>query len=582
MDIPSALVYSLCALSSNCPATCRIRRSVDEAERDFSGTDVASGQVSSWLGASSGRVVTLYDQGVSGLHAVAEIGALFAEHDERGVCLRFSGEPGQIYSVPIHGAFQVSELTVFHYSKFDPVRGSASILIGYRGNSSVGDSCGWCLGENSRDGRILAQISESATLSNKPNGWWRTPMIYASHLGPIIKHLVGNYAIDQHEGEAIIYLKEGQLYIGGDPVRCDQLFSGDLFDLIVMPGPAEDADILTAVAKLCHDRMRPFPFPEDVIHVGPMIVHPAVDGVDGTNHPAVIKEGDKYYLFWNSDITGDQRGIHVATSSNLRTWEQHGRILEPGPAGSFDSKLPFAPRLKKLGETWVMWFAAQRLPDGNSSIGVTGNEGDLTNAADWNRHGQIISCDFAGELITIDPVIYYDAAGYDPGNGDGTHPIWMLYGSGASNSCIYRLFLAYADHYAGPYHSANGGRPVSSVDGQGYPYLWPGDIWRDPLTGTFWKLQSYGVTVHAGYLNGNGRSGWTYADSLAGPWYWVPRHMEYLAPHRTNDKRAIEVSFFEENNELHLFSANDTDDVGYRDSVQHWKTAISAKTVKPS
>ena len=226
-----------------------------------------------------------------------------------------------------------------------------------------------------------------------------------------------------------------------------------------------------------------------------------------------------------------------------------------------------------------MWFAAQRQPDGRSSIGLASNKGgDLANPADWTRHGQILDCGFAGRAITIDPVVYYAPGGYDPGNGDGRHPIWMLYGSGVGNSDIFDLYLAHADDYAGPYQAANGGKPVSSVDGKGYPYLWPGDLWRDPQTGTFWKLQSYGVTVRAGYANGHGRSGWTYADSLAGPWYWVPRHMAYLAPERTGDKRAIEVSFFSEGDDLDMFSANDSDDVGYRDSVQHWRSTVSADT----
>ncbi len=576
---PLTAAYSLHGMLSEITRTCGIRRAPDGAEREFTGANVANGEVANWLAGSDGRVITLFDQTGNGRHARAERGALYAEHPERGPCLRFTGEPGQVYTAMLENTEPNPEVTILHYSRFTSGGDAGSATLAGCWESSDGGTCTqcvWRLGENKEDGRIFSDMGDTRTLSDKPNGWWRTPMVYVSRLGPTISHWIGNYAFDQHAGTAITANPAQLLCIGGAPNDPEALFVGELFDLIIVPCALNNADCDAAVVAACRQRMRPFPFQERVTHVDQAFAHPATPGVDGTNHPAVIKHNDTYHLFWNTDITGGIFGIHLATSPDMRTWTQRGRILAPGPQGSFDSKLPFAPRLKKIRDTWVMWFAAQRQPDGRSSIGLASNDGDLANPADWKRHGQILDSGFAGRTVTIDPVIYYEAEGYDPGNGDGTHPIWMLYGSGVGNSEIYDLYLVYADDYKGPYHSANGGKPVASVDGKGYPYLWPGDIWRDPQTGTFWKLQSYGVTVRAGYANGHGRSGWTYADSLAGPWYWVPRHMAYLAPERTGDKRAIEVSFFSEHDNLHMFSGNDSDDVGYRDSVQHWQSKIIA------
>jgi hypothetical protein len=577
--LPLTAAFSLSGILSETTPTCRIRREADGAEREFTGANVADGKVGRWLAGSDGRVITLFDQTGNGRHALAVRGALYAEHPERGVCLRFTGEPDQVYGATIDNAGTNPQATLLHYSRFDSAgeAGSATLAGCWAGGGggTVG-RCIWRLGENRPDGRVFTDIGDSRTLSDKPNGWWRTPMLYVSLLGPAVAHWIGDYAFDRHAGAALAGTPAQRLCIGGAMDDSDSLFSGELFDLVMLAGSLDDADRKTAVASACRRRMRPFPFQECVSHVGEAFRHPATRGVAGANHPAVIKEDDTYYLFWNTDTGGGNFGIHLATSPDMRNWTQRGRMLGPGPDGRFDDQIPFAPRLKKIRDTWVMWFAAQRRPDGRSSIGLAGNQGDLANPADWIRHGQILDAGFAGRTITIDPVVYYAPNGYDPGNGDGEHPIWMLYGSGVGNSEIYDLYLVYADDCAGPYRSANGGRPVSSVDGKGYPYLWPGDIWRDPQTGAFWKLQSYGVTVRAGYANGRGRAGWTYADSLVGPWYWVPRHMAYLAPERTGDQRAIEVSFFGERDDLHIFSANDSDDVGYRDSVQHWRSRVSA------
>jgi hypothetical protein len=95
-DLPITAAYSLLGMLSETSPTCRIRRTADGAKREFTGGNVANGEVANWLANSEGRVIVLLDQTGNGRHACAEDGALYAEHPERGACLRFTGEPGQV------------------------------------------------------------------------------------------------------------------------------------------------------------------------------------------------------------------------------------------------------------------------------------------------------------------------------------------------------------------------------------------------------------------------------------------------------------------------------------------------------
>jgi hypothetical protein len=59
----SAAAYSLRALGGGDPIVARVRRSSDDAEKDFTASDVGSGSVADWVGSGNdGFVHTLYDQ----------------------------------------------------------------------------------------------------------------------------------------------------------------------------------------------------------------------------------------------------------------------------------------------------------------------------------------------------------------------------------------------------------------------------------------------------------------------------------------------------------------------------------------
>ena len=575
LDVSNAVAaYSLHALS---PAwigpTCNITRTSDAESSDFTGAEIAAGAADTWLDGTTGRVSVLYDQSGEGNDAAATTGALYYRHATFGPCLQFDKTANQVYAIADDASFKTASLTLYHFSQFDT--GSTNgMILGYPHNlTHTTPFYRWNCYEETATGKIATRIATTTYTSNKPNGWWRKPQVYVHEIGSAIKHRLGDYEFDAQAAAAITYPNAVGLYLGGRKGGGGELLQGLVFDLILCAGTSTTAERVNAVNVLAARRTPSFPFSRTSLHIGDLLTATGLS-LDATNHPCLVKSGATYCLFFNSNPTDTLPGIYLATSANLAgPWTNHGRIIGPGAGGDFDGRIPFAVAAKLVGSAWVVWYAAQNTSF-VGSIGVASNSGDLTDPDDWVKGGQIITPTFAGDLNTLDPVVYYHAAGYDPGTGDGSHPIWVMFASleTTSLSLCYKLMLANADTFGGTYTLANGGDPVSEVDGKGYPYLWPGDLVR-AANGIFWKLQSYGVTTDAGYADANGRCGWTFAASLAGPWYWHPSKMEWISPSTTNDHRSIEPGLFFEDGKLHVVTATDSDATSAaRERVTHYRS----------
>ena len=571
------LVYSLYDLVEGYRGyTCEITRASDSAVRNFTGLQVREGLVDLWLTGTTGRVGTLYEQLGTGLDAVATTGALYANHAQYGPCLDFDATADRVYAVADDAAYKSASITLYHFSQFNS--GAASpMLAGYpHASTHTTPFYRWSVGERSVNGEVSIRIDATAYYSDKPNGWWRKPQVYVHNVGATITSYVGDYALDNQAAGAISYPNAVGLYIGGRKGGGGELLDGYVFDFVLCSGTSSNADRASVVDALTFNRAPYFPFGSQSMDVGDFATATAL-GFGATNHPALIKDGSTYYLFYNNSTLDATKGIHVATAASLTgTWTHHGRVIAPSGSG-FDEKIPFAPAIRKVGDSWVIWFGAQNASSAGS-VGVASNSGDLTDPADWIKAGQIITPTFGGDTNTLDPVVFYDPDGYDPGTGDGSHPIWLIFASlGTALSEVYQLKIAYADTFDGTYTLANSGNPITEVDGQGYPFLWPGDIVRDTITGRFWKLQSYGVTAGT-YADGDARCGWTYADQITGPWYWMPNQMEWIDPADTSDERSIEPGLFFEGGKLHVVTATDTDaSTAARERITHY---ISPTTVE--
>ena len=124
-DYNPRLAYSTQQLSSSITNVIRLRRGSDNAESDFSASDLTDGTVSSWVGASEGNVVKLYNQGYGtpGLYDLAQSTAGLQPNitDGAGTVLtlngiptiRFNSSSSQLLTVADTYAYPTNNVSIF-------------------------------------------------------------------------------------------------------------------------------------------------------------------------------------------------------------------------------------------------------------------------------------------------------------------------------------------------------------------------------------------------------------------------------------------------------------------------------------
>jgi beta-fructofuranosidase len=105
----------------------------------------------------------------------------------------------------------------------------------------------------------------------------------------------------------------------------------------------------------------------------------------------VFREGDTFHLFYNVGHAGEtqqwfeagnEKAVGHATSKDLKTWENHPRVLEAVPA-SWEGMVVSAPSIIKHDGTHYMFYTGfdDRVP-GKQTVGLATSK-DLFN---WERH----------------------------------------------------------------------------------------------------------------------------------------------------------------------------------------------------
>jgi predicted GH43/DUF377 family glycosyl hydrolase len=91
----------------------------------------------------------------------------------------------------------------------------------------------------------------------------------------------------------------------------------------------------------------------------------AEDGAEwergGLYKPCLVKDGTRYYLFYNAKNQTEGRWHEqtgVAISSDLKNWQRYERnpILRNGPPGSPDSRFASDPCVLKNGKSWALYY----------------------------------------------------------------------------------------------------------------------------------------------------------------------------------------------------------------------------------
>lgn len=96
--------------------------------------------------------------------------------------------------------------------------------------------------------------------------------------------------------------------------------------------------------------------------------------------PCVIANSNLYYMFYCAGARDHAKyEIHLATSSNLKTWTRSPKnpMLEDG----YDARDPFVLR---ISNKWVMYYTATSKPEGGNHVVAYATSDDLLN---WSKRG---------------------------------------------------------------------------------------------------------------------------------------------------------------------------------------------------
>lgn len=146
---------------------------------------------------------------------------------------------------------------------------------------------------------------------------------------------------------------------------------------------------------------------------------PAIQGDLSAHDPALIKQGNTWYIF----STGG--GIQVRTSKDLVTWTRIGDVFSGTPSWVTETlgNVPdlWAPDIHFYNGLYYLYYAGSSFGSNNSVIGLATNKTlDPANPNfHWVDHGLVIRSTTSNDYNTIDPNLTFDAHN-DP---------WLAFGS---------------------------------------------------------------------------------------------------------------------------------------------------------
>lgn len=151
--------------------------------------------------------------------------------------------------------------------------------------------------------------------------------------------------------------------------------------------------------------------------------------------PAILKDGNTYYLFTTGNA-GDAEGLlALRTSTDLHDWTLRGGSYTALPAWTATA-VPgasgmWAPDISKVGNEYRLYYSISTFGKNQSAIGLaTANVIDPARpASNWVDRGPVIQSQTSDDYNAIDPMAFTD--------GDGR--MWMAFGSFWSGIKLIRL-----------------------------------------------------------------------------------------------------------------------------------------------
>src|SRR4026209_1131676 len=160
----------------------------------------------------------------------------------------------------------------------------------------------------------------------------------------------------------------------------------------------------------------PMPRPQEVLSL--------TGDVSGVHDPAVIKEGNTYYLFSTGGRSGEGI-IAIRTSTDLRTWKSSGYVLSTLPDWAMreipQARNAWAPDISRFNGKFHLYYSVSSFGSRNSAIGLATTATLDPSSPDyrWTDEGMVLrSYQDKDDLNAIDPNLVLD--------GDRA---WLVWGS---------------------------------------------------------------------------------------------------------------------------------------------------------
>ena len=162
--------------------------------------------------------------------------------------------------------------------------------------------------------------------------------------------------------------------------------------------------------------------------------------------PAIIKEGDTYYLFVTTSEENQPPGlIQIRTSKDLLTWTKTGAVFAAIPAWAKreigGTRGLWAPDISYANGRYRLYYAVSTFGSNHSAIGLaTTTTLDPTKPGyGWTDEGVVIVSPRGGDFNAIDPNAFTDADGAE----------WLAFGSFWTGIKLIRLDPATGKRLAG-------------------------------------------------------------------------------------------------------------------------------------
>lgn len=236
----AAAAYSLRQLKTGVTNVVRVRRSSDNAESDFTATEITDGTLTTWTGANNGFVVTWYDQSGNGNSATQSTAANQPQLVSSGSVLTYGGDPCVVFdgtndgldagAIGVSGSALRSIFSVTRSANLTTAGG------GYLGADGGTPSTGSLYDLCPESGRFALRVSGNSIYNytfNTTNRYLISVLQTTTTTAGMNLFIDGS-SVSQTSTTSTTLNTTDDWYIGEQPNNTNKFFNGNIQELIIM------------------------------------------------------------------------------------------------------------------------------------------------------------------------------------------------------------------------------------------------------------------------------------------------------------------------------------------------------------